>query len=725
MTSEINFTPLYGVKSDGPLCYLLELDDYNILLDIGWNSNFDLDILEPLKDVIPKVDCILLSHADLSHVGALPYAVGHLGLRPDAEIFATQPVCKMGHMFLYDAFQARSKLENYDTFTLDDVDNAFEVRVKQLKYSQFYALLGKGSGITITPYAAGHMIGGAVWKITKNAEDTLYAVDYNHMKDRHLPSFASTNSVLTRPHLLITDAYPVERIEKLADRDTRLCQAVLAALRAGGTVLIPSDTAGRVLEILYVLNHHWEKNKLSYPIVLLSNVSYNVRSFAQSQLEWMNDNIQQKFDEIRNNPFTLRHVKVFHTMNELTSIRSAKVIVASDVNMAGGFSLELFTSLQDPEDLLVLTDRGEPGSVARQLRSKPDSISFPYKTFVEFTGEELIAAKAARQAEREQQQREKAERDAELARQQAADELIDVVDDEEEEPIQPVVRVSYPMYVYQEPQRHFDDYGEILLQTDFTPLVDDVVMTTAPLNVAVTSAPLLGSDAMDVDEDAADAPPAEEEEEQEERFGRCETGMMEDIPVMCKILVIDMEGRPDSNSIQATLANIAPRRLILVHGTEESTALVRQGFEKAQEKAQGKPTPVFTPSQLERVNVSFDANLFRAVVSNDLLKQLQYVQVTDYQLAWLDGVLRNGLLEGVQQVPGHNAAMIGAMRLGDLRVTLKNEGHTAEFCEGVLVVDSAVTIRKVAGDTQFLVEGPIGELYFKLRDLVYQQFEFV
>ena len=42
-------------------------------------------------------------------------------------------------------------------------------------------------GISITPYPAGHMIGGTMWKILKdNEEEIVYAVDFNHKKERHL-----------------------------------------------------------------------------------------------------------------------------------------------------------------------------------------------------------------------------------------------------------------------------------------------------------------------------------------------------------------------------------------------------------------------------------------------------------------------------------------------------------------------------------------------------------
>jgi len=40
---------------------------------------------------------------------------------------------------------------------------------------------GKGYGITITPLAAGHMLGGTIWKIVKvGEEDIYYGMDYNH-----------------------------------------------------------------------------------------------------------------------------------------------------------------------------------------------------------------------------------------------------------------------------------------------------------------------------------------------------------------------------------------------------------------------------------------------------------------------------------------------------------------------------------------------------------------
>jgi len=49
MTSFIKFTPLSGVHGEGPLCYLLEIDEAKLLLDCGWDYKFQVEDLAPLR----------------------------------------------------------------------------------------------------------------------------------------------------------------------------------------------------------------------------------------------------------------------------------------------------------------------------------------------------------------------------------------------------------------------------------------------------------------------------------------------------------------------------------------------------------------------------------------------------------------------------------------------------------------------------------------------------
>ena len=81
----------------------------------------------------------------------------------------------------------RHAKSDWGASSLDDIDSAFsEDRFSHLKYSQRYDLPGKGAGISVTPYVAGHMLGGTIWKIQKDTEDIVYAVDCNKTRERLL-----------------------------------------------------------------------------------------------------------------------------------------------------------------------------------------------------------------------------------------------------------------------------------------------------------------------------------------------------------------------------------------------------------------------------------------------------------------------------------------------------------------------------------------------------------
>ena len=74
-----------------------------------------------------------------------------------------------------------------------------------------------------------------------------------------------------------------------------------------GSVLITSDTAGRTLEILLILESHWHRSQQKFTIVLLSPVAYSTLEFAKSQLEWMNQDLSEQFSRTKLNPFDLRY----------------------------------------------------------------------------------------------------------------------------------------------------------------------------------------------------------------------------------------------------------------------------------------------------------------------------------------------------------------------------------------------------------------------------------
>lgn len=342
---------------------------------------------------IHTIDAVLLSYPDAAHLGALPYLVGKLGL--NCPIYSTIPVYKMGQMFMYDLYMSHYNMYDFELFTLDDVDTAFE-KITQLKYNQSVSLKGKGYGITLTPLPAGHMIGGTIWKIVRiGEEDIVYATAFNHKKERHLNGCELEK--LQRPSLLITDAYNARYQQaRRRARDEKLMTNILQTLRQQGSVLIAVDSAGRVLELAHMLDQLWrnkESGLLAYSLAMLNNVGYNVLEFAKSMIEWMSDKLMKSFEGARNNPFQFRHVQLCHSLAELAKVPGPKVVLASAVDMESGFARELFVQwAAHPANSIIVTGRTGLGTLARDLMENGGNgrrIELDVRRRVELEGAEL------------------------------------------------------------------------------------------------------------------------------------------------------------------------------------------------------------------------------------------------------------------------------------------------------------------------------------------------
>ena len=404
MPTRVSFTPLSGTRSSksSACCYLLELDDLKILLDCGLDDAYDVSaawLHERLAPIAPNIDAVLLTHGDAAHLGALPYARARFGLT--APVYATIPVRKMGQLCMYDAHAtaliANAKFDS-TAFSLDDVDEAFD-GMHELKFAQVVKLTGRTAGtgasstLTIAPHPAGHTVGGCFWRITAGAEDILYCPEYNHQNERHLSP--GTLHAHTKPTLLVAPARTaLAAAQRFAPR--AFADLVAAALQRGGDVLVPSDAAGRSLELVQVLEAHWRARRevRDRPIVLLHPQAHNVLSFARSQIEWMGDEAVKAFDSRTRseNLFELRHVHPCTTLREVAALPSPKVVIATSADLSGGFAAELLpVILAQPKGLLLLTRLSPEHSPAAKLAEEPTPASVELSVFerAPLSGDEL------------------------------------------------------------------------------------------------------------------------------------------------------------------------------------------------------------------------------------------------------------------------------------------------------------------------------------------------
>jgi len=608
MSSILRFTPLYGVKTeDLAVCYLLEVDDFRILLDCGWNDRFEEALLEPLRRIAPRVDAVLISQPDLFHLGALPYAVSKLGLR--APTYATLPVWRMGQLFMYDAHQSRVMQEDFRVFDLDDVDAAFDKFI-QLKYQQIVSFSERGKGISITPHPAGHMIGGTIWKIQSETDEILYASDFNHRRERHLNP--TTLQYLTRPsHLIIGASQALVRpsssssasgqqnpkgsqIYSRSNPLMEVCEEALSTLRQGGDVLIPIDTAGRVLELALGFEQFWSSEKLgsSYAVALIEHVSFNTIDFAKSMMEWMSDAIINKFDTTRENPFHLKHIHLCHSRSELSGLTSPKVILASLASLECGFSRELIVEMaSNKKNKLILVDRLEPNTLAHTLydilegesegsTSQSPRIPLQLNRRVPLQGtelEEYYAKLKNSESSNHIQNQNEVENDN-IVPMSAEDEQEEDLSEDEKDTMQSLDHLSgenkvdkahseMPLFsnVRKQIDEIWDDYG-LVIDTKCFMIGED------PGEMEGDSEELSETSMDDRINNPIDFRSAFQEDEQVPT--KC-IQVNINLEVACQLRYIGCAGLSDGRSLRQLLTAVSPRRVIVVHGSRKETAAIR------------------------------------------------------------------------------------------------------------------------------------------------------
>ena len=244
-------------------------------------------------------------------------------------------------------------------------------------------------------------------------ESVVYAVDWNQVRENVLSGAAwlggsaggaEVIEQLRKPTALVCSTKGAERNPLPGGRkkrDDMLVDMIRATVAKGGTVLIPTDTSARVLELAYLLEHAWRKeasnNFTDTPLknaklyLASRNVGATMR-YARSMLEWMDENVVREFEteasgitnkqhkrtdskQVSNRekqdrlnqqsgppstPFDFKYLKLLERksqIDKITSTKAPRVILASDSSLEWGFSREILQRIAtDPSSLIILTE---------------------------------------------------------------------------------------------------------------------------------------------------------------------------------------------------------------------------------------------------------------------------------------------------------------------------------------------------------------------------------
>lgn len=315
----VSLTPVYSsVTNRSPVPYLigtlLSLDDTRILFDCGWSESFDAEsALVPLRELAPSLDAVAISFGNISRAGALPLlfrAAEAGGAGCAATAYMTPPVNRFAFLTLIDAHRAHAGEEpgwEAGAFSVADVASAFAFRaeggpVAQVRFLEESSLR---SGVSLTAFAAGVALGGALWRVVKGVESVVFAPALHHRREGVLPKAMLASPLLRAPSVLVVDggfagsslltdgvggdaavaaawalpsasAPPGGAAPRPRDAwELALVETCVRTLQRGGSVLLPCDTAGRSLEVLFRLDQEYG-TKYPWPIFFLGHAASEV-----------------------------------------------------------------------------------------------------------------------------------------------------------------------------------------------------------------------------------------------------------------------------------------------------------------------------------------------------------------------------------------------------------------------------------------------------------------
>ncbi|KIW51974.1 hypothetical protein PV05_10639 [Exophiala xenobiotica] len=425
-----NFTPLLGAQSNSRASQsILELDGgVKILVDVGWDERFDTRQLAEIEKHASTLSFILLTHATTAHIGAFAHCCKHIPIFSQIPVYATPPVIAFGRTLLQDLYSSTPLAATFipgsgspdDDSSVDDKSrsnilrqaptfeeiNKYFTLITPLKYSQPHQptpshFSAPVEGLTLTAYNSGHTLGGTIWHIQYGMESIVYAVDWNQARENVIAGAAWFGGVggaevieqLRKPTALVCSSVGAAR-EALAGgrraRDEALLSHIKSSIAKGGTVLIPTDSSARVLELAWILEKAWTDPSLKNAKMYMASRSANATlRHARSLLEWMDDSIVREFEGEDENqtqshrrsgskqtngtakpsrPFEFRNVKIVERKSQLEKLfntEGPRVVLASDLTLDWGFSRSILENMvQRPENLVILTEKVDirPGS---------------------------------------------------------------------------------------------------------------------------------------------------------------------------------------------------------------------------------------------------------------------------------------------------------------------------------------------------------------------------
>ncbi len=360
--------------------YLLEIDDFKLLIDCGLFQGLKELRLQNWDDFpIPpsEIDAVILTHAHIDHSGYLPRLV-HQGF--GGSVYCTSPTLDLVTILLTDSAKLQEEEAVYAAkkgyskhanpkplYSSEDVKKV----IPMLRSSEQNEEIKINEKISLNFLYAGHILGASSvylhLKGDTQFKSILFSGDigrYNH------PIFFDPVTPPTADIIFVESTYG-NRVNNAEHVEDDFADALNQAHQNGGCTLIPAFAVGRTQEVLYYIKKLMDDGKIESQKVFVDSPM----AIDATKLYVYHSSYHRLTDADLHSGDNFLHFKELtycqsqESSMALNEIKSGAIIISASGMLAGGRILHhLFHRLPRENDTLLFTGFQAAGTRGRHIQ---------------------------------------------------------------------------------------------------------------------------------------------------------------------------------------------------------------------------------------------------------------------------------------------------------------------------------------------------------------------
>jgi len=263
----IGLEAIGGAREIGANSYYYAFGHRGMLIDAGFDATRDGWLGLPAFERLPRLDAIVLTHAHLDHMGAVPTL---LAAFPNVPVYCTRATLAV----LLPQLEDSAKVSDLRFRQTGEAPALVRGLVDHIRPEQFRLIdyrvrsaIPEIPGLTIEFFDAGHVIGSACARFEFAEVSILHTGDIS-VEDQHLLRGMPVAEVAA-DHVVMEGTYSAEPGFGRVDRRAavpKFLAAVAERIDAGGSVLLPAFSLGKAQELVALLASWNAQDGRSVPI---------------------------------------------------------------------------------------------------------------------------------------------------------------------------------------------------------------------------------------------------------------------------------------------------------------------------------------------------------------------------------------------------------------------------------------------------------------------------